>query len=268
MSGFVSPVSSIDHADVERFSAIAAEWWDPRGKFAPLHALNPTRLAFIRERALVRFGRDGRDRAPFAGLRMLDVGCGGGLLCEPLARLGFSVTGLDASERNIATARVHAEERGLEIDYRVGTVEALLLANEAPMDLIVNMEVVEHVVDPGLFLRDSIRLLAPGGLMVLATLNRTLKSLSMAKIAAEHVLRWLPAGTHDWRKFVRPDEVREYLAGENVQIHGPIGLTFNPLTARWSTSSDTSINYVMAIHAGSEPRPQSNTLQSSHTSRS
>jgi 2-polyprenyl-6-hydroxyphenyl methylase/3-demethylubiquinone-9 3-methyltransferase len=267
MSGPASPTTSIDAADVARFSAIAAEWWDPRGNFAPLHALNPTRLAFIRERALARFGRDGRDRTPFTGLRMLDIGCGGGLLCEPLARLGFAVIGLDASERNIAVARVHAEEQGLEIDYRVGAVEALLLANEKPVDLVVNMEVVEHVVEPGAFLRDSTRLLAPGGLMVLATLNRTLKSLSLAKIAAEHVLRWLPPGTHDWRKFVRPDEVRRYLAKEGLKIEGPSGMSFNPLTARWSISSDASINYLMTIYACSGPEASSNALQSRHTSR-
>ena len=259
-----SPDSSIDAADVARFSAIAAEWWDPNGKFAPLHAINPTRLGYIRDQALARFDRSAADRTPFTGLRMLDIGCGGGLICEPLARLGFEVTGVDASETNISVARTHASEQGLEIDYRVGTVEALVQANHPPADLVVNMEVVEHVVDPGAFLRDSIRLVAPGGLMVFATLNRTLKSLALGKLAAEHILRWVPAGTHDWKKFVTPDEVRRSLASEAVNIVGPTGMSFNPLSGRWSTSTDVSVNYFMVVHVGALP----NALQLSHTSMS
>jgi 2-polyprenyl-6-hydroxyphenyl methylase/3-demethylubiquinone-9 3-methyltransferase len=256
-----SPHSSIDAADVARFSAIAAEWWDPNGKFAPLHAINPTRLAFIRDQALARFQRSGAGRTPFAGLRMLDIGCGGGLICEPLARLGFEVTGVDASETNISVARTHAGEQGLAIDYHVGTVEALVQAKHPPADLVVNMEVVEHVVDPGAFLRDRIRLVAPGGLMVFATLNRTIKSLALGKIAAEHILRWVPAGTHDWKKFVTPDEVRSHLASETVSIDGPIGMSFNPLSGQWSTSPDVSVNYFMTIQV----EARHNALQLSHT---
>ena len=193
--------SSIDAADVARFSAIAAEWWDPRGKFAPLHRFNPLRLRFVRDQALSHFARDGGKRTPFAGLRLLDIGCGGGLLCEPMARLGFAVTGVDASERNIAVAATHGEEGGLAIDYRAGAAEDLLAAGGPGFDVILNMEVIEHVADPGAFLRDCARLLNPGGLMILATINRTLASLALAKVGAEYVLQAaIPAGTHDWRK--------------------------------------------------------------------
>jgi 2-polyprenyl-6-hydroxyphenyl methylase/3-demethylubiquinone-9 3-methyltransferase len=247
MSAPASTSSSIDAADVARFSAIAEDWWDPRGKFAPLHALNPVRLGFIRERALARFQREGRERAPFQGLRALDVGCGGGLICEPLARLGFDVTGLDASERNVAFARLHADAMGLDIDYRAGSVEELLASAEPAFDLVVSMEVVEHVTDPGAFLRDCADLTATGGMMIIATLNRTLKSLALAKIAAEHLLRWLPAGTHDWRKFVRPDEIRAHLESAGLKIEGPYGAALDPLSGRWSISQDVSINYFMAM---------------------
>jgi len=239
--------SSVDAADVARFSAIAAEWWDPKGKFGPLHRLNPVRLAFIRERALAHFDLDGDIRAPFAGLRLLDIGCGGGLLSEPMARLGFSVAGVDASERNIAVAATHAGEMGLGIDYRAGTVEALTAAGEPGFDVILNMEVIEHVADSGAFLRDCAGLLNPDGLMILATLNRTLASLALAKVGAEYVLRWLPRGTHDWRKFLKPEEIERFLAGEGLDIHGPFGMSFDPLGARWSLSGDTRVNYMMTI---------------------
>ena len=240
-------VSSIDPADVARFSAIAAEWWDARGKFAPLHKLNPTRLAFIRERALVRFDRDGAARQPFKGLRLLDIGCGGGLLCEPMVRLGFAVTGVDASERNIAVAATHAAEQSLAIDYRADTAENLLAAAETPFDVVLNMEVIEHVADPGAFLRDTVSLLAPGGLMILATLNRTLASLALAKVGAEYVLRWLPAGTHNWNQFLKPEELRGFLGGVAVDVEGPVGLSFNPLADRWSRGDDARVNYMMVV---------------------
>jgi 2-polyprenyl-6-hydroxyphenyl methylase/3-demethylubiquinone-9 3-methyltransferase len=239
--------SSIDAADVARFSAIAADWWNPKGKFAPLHRLNPLRLRFIRERALAHFSRDDKARAPFSGLRLLDVGCGGGLLCEPMARLGFSVTGVDASERNVAVAATHAGESGLAVDYRAATAEALLDAGEPGFDVILNLEVIEHVADPGAFLRDCARLLNAGGLMVLATLNRTLASLALAKVGAEYVLRWIPAGTHDWNKFLKPSEICDFLAGEDLEVEGPFGVRFDPLSGRWSLGSDVSINYLMTI---------------------
>ena len=239
---------SVDPADVERFSRIAAEWWDPKGKFAPLHKFNPTRLAFIRQLALDRFGRDPMAARPFEGLRLLDIGCGGGLLCEPMTRLGFQVTGVDASERNIGTARVHAAQSGLEIDYRCDTAEALLTNGERPFDLVLNMEVIEHVAEPGAFLRDTSRLVAPGGAMVVATLNRTLKALALAKIGAEYVLGWLPRGTHDWKKFLAPDELRAFLSGElDLAVRGPVGVTYNPLADRWSTSPDAGVNYMMVV---------------------
>jgi 2-polyprenyl-6-hydroxyphenyl methylase/3-demethylubiquinone-9 3-methyltransferase len=238
---------SIDPAEVARFSAIAAEWWDPAGKFAPLHKFNPTRLTFIRERALERFGRDAKARAPFEGLRLLDIGCGGGLLSEPMRRLGFAVTAVDASERNVATAAAHALETGLDIDYRAATAEQLEAEGEGPFDVILNMEVIEHVADPGEYLRTTARLLAPGGIMVLATLNRTLKALALAKVGAEYVLRWVPAGTHDWNKFLKPDEIRTFMAGEPGEVHGPFGVTYNPLTGKWGRSADADVNYMMTI---------------------
>lgn len=239
--------SSIDPDEVERFSRIAAEWWDPHGKFAPLHRFNPTRLTFIRDKALARFGRDPVARRPFEGLRLLDIGCGGGLLSEPMTRLGFAVTGVDASERNIGTASTHAAEQGLAIDYRCATAEQLLAEGTAPFDVILNMEVIEHVADPGAYLRSCAQLLAPGGIMIVATLNRTLKALALAKVGAEYVLRWLPAGTHDWRKFLKPDELRGFLAGEPVHVDGPYGVTFNPLTGQWSTSRDSEVNYMVTV---------------------
>ncbi len=239
--------SSIDPAEVERFSRIAAEWWDPNGKFAPLHRFNPVRLAFIREQALARFSRDAAARRPFEGLRLLDIGCGGGLLCEPMTRLGFAVTGVDASERNIATASTHAAEQGLSIDYRAATAEALVEGGAPAFDVILNMEVIEHVADPAAFLKTCARLLAPGGLMIVATLNRTLKAFALAKVGAEYVLRWLPVGTHDWNRFLKPEELRGFLAGETVEVDGPFGVVFDPLTGRWSQSHDTDVNYMMTV---------------------
>ncbi len=236
---------SVDPAEVEKFSRIAAQWWDPRGKFAPLHRFNPVRLEFIRDQAAERFGRDVTAKAPFEGLRLLDIGCGGGLLSEPMRRMGFEVTAIDASAKNIGVASAHAVEQGLEIAYRNVTVEEMLAAGEAPFDLVLNMEVVEHVSDPGRFLRDASQLLKPGGLMVVATMNRTLKALAFAKIGAEYVLGWLPKGAHDWLKFLTPDEVRLFLSPEPLAVEGPFGVVYHPLSDRWSLTSDASINYMM-----------------------
>ena len=247
MTSQVQARSSIDPAEVERFSRIAAEWWDPKGKFAPLHKFNPTRLQFIRETALARFDRDTRAARPFAGLRLLDIGCGGGLLSEPMTRLGFAVTGVDASARNIGVARAHAADGGLAIDYRCDTAEALLDAGASPFDVVLNMEVIEHVADPAGYLRATSRLLAPGGIMVVATLNRTLKAFALAKVGAEYVLGWLPRGIHDWRKFLKPEELSAFLSPEPVTVRGPVGVTYSPLADRWSLSADAAVNYMMVV---------------------
>ena len=243
-----APGPSVDVEEVDRFSRLAADWWNPTGKFAPLHRFNPVRLAFIRDQALVRFGRDPKARRPFEGLRLLDVGCGGGLLSEPMARLGFEVTGIDASERNIGAAKAHAAGAGLQVRYLCSTVETLAEEADQPFDLILNMEVVEHVAEPGQFMRDCCRLVAPGGLMIVATLNRTAKAMALAVIGAEHVLHWLPVGTHDWNKFVRPGEIEAWLRGEGVELAGPFGVGFNPLTGRWSQSADAQVNYMMTVY--------------------
>jgi 2-polyprenyl-6-hydroxyphenyl methylase/3-demethylubiquinone-9 3-methyltransferase len=242
-----APGTSVDVEEVARFSAMADAWWDPNGKFAPLHRFNPVRLGFIRDQALIRFGRDGSLRRPFDGLRLLDIGCGGGLLSEPMTRLGFDVTGVDASERNIGTAKAHATQNHLEIRYLCSTAERLLEEDDEGFDVVLNMEVIEHVADPGAYLRDCSRLLKPGGVMIVATLNRTAKALALAKIGAEYVLRWLPPGTHDWKKFLKPDELRGFLEGEPVDVEGPFGVSFSPLSGRWSLSGDSDVNYMMTV---------------------
>ena len=247
MTSVHAPGASVDSEEVERFARLAEEWWDPKGPLGALHLLNPARLAFIRRVALERFGRDATARSPFAGLRLLDVGCGGGLLCEPMRRLGFEVSGIDAAERNIAVAAAHAQTQGLEIDYRCVTAEALLAEAGPGFDLVLNMEVVEHVADAGEFLRTTAGLLAPGGLMIVATLNRTLKALALGKVAAEYVLGWAPRGAHDWRKFLKPEEIRDHLAGEPVEVDGPFGLAFNPMAGGWAESDDFAINYMMTV---------------------
>ena len=241
----VASGASIDPADVARFSAQAALWWDARGPFAPLHKFNPSRLAFVRDRVAERFGRNARERAPFKGLSLIDIGCGGGLIAEPMARLGFEVTAIDASAENIGTARAHAGPQGLPIAYRAATVEQMEEDGAGTFDVVLTMEVIEHVADPEAFIRSCSRLVAPGGMMIVATLNRTLKALALGKFAAEYILRWVPAGTHDWRQFLKPDEIRLMLSNEPVAVTGPFGLVINPLTGRWSESDDVGINYMM-----------------------
>lgn len=235
---------SIDPADVARFSAQAAEWWDPKGPFAPLHRFNPARLAFVRDRVASRFGRDIRQRSAFEGLSLIDIGCGGGLIAEPMRRMGFEVTALDASSENIGTARAHAEQVGLDIAYRAATVEQMVAEGAGPFDVVLTMEVIEHVADPEGFICSCARLVKPGGMMIVATLNRTLKGLLLGKFAAEYVLRWVPAGTHDWRQFLKPDEIRAMLAGEPLSVEGPFGLALDPLTGAWG-EGDADINYMM-----------------------
>ena len=244
-SGDAAAGPSIDPADVARFSARAAEWWDAHGPFAPLHKFNPARLAFVRDQAAERFGRDVKTRGAFDGLTLLDVGCGGGLIAEPMRRLGFVVTAIDASAENIGTARAHAAQQGLDIAWRAATVEQLEAEGAGPFDVVLTLEVIEHVADPEAFIRACSRLVKPGGMMVVATLNRTLKSLALGKVAAEYILRWVPAGTHDWRQFLKPEEIRLMLSEEPVAVSGPYGLVYDPFTDRWSESDDAGINYLM-----------------------
>ena len=239
---------TVDGGEIAKFAAMAEAWWDPDGKFRPLHRLNPVRLEFLRDRIAERFGRDIRTARPFAGLGVLDVGCGGGLLCEPMARLGARVTGIDAGEETVAIARAHAAEMDLSIDYRCAAA-ADLAASEETFDIVLNMEVVEHVADRDAFLGDCARLVRPGGLMVLATLNRTPKAYLLAIVGAEYVLRWLPRGTHDWRRFVRPSEMAASLRRAGMTMTELTGVAYDPLQDRWQLAPrDLDVNY-MAVAA-------------------
>lgn len=238
--------STVDPAEIAKFEAMAAEWWDLEGKFKPLHMLNPTRLDYITRQIASEFGRDLKSDKPFAGLRILDIGCGGGLLCEPMARLGAEVVGADAAERNIPVAQVHAEQSGLEIDYRFTTAEAMA-ADSEQFDVVLNMEVVEHVADPLSYLTACQQLLKPGGLHICSTLNRNPKSFAMAIVGAEFIMRWLPKGTHDWNKFITPDELFALLEQAGLNPVDRKGFKFDFLGWSWSISeSDLSVNYVTA----------------------
>jgi len=241
-----APISTVDDGEIAKFQAMAAEWWDPNGKFKPLHMLNPTRLDYITSQIAAEYGRDLKGPKPFDGLRILDIGCGGGLLAEPMARLGADVVGADAAERNIPVAQVHAAQSGLAIDYRHTTAEAMAAAGEQ-FDVVLNMEVVEHVADPLAYLTACRQLLKPGGLMVCSTLNRNPKSYLMAIIGAEHVMRWLPRGTHDWSKFITPDELFALIRDAGLDPVDRKGFVFNPVLWTWSLSDrDLSVNYVTA----------------------
>lgn len=238
--------TTIDPAEVAKFEAMAAEWWDPNGKFKPLHMLNPCRLDYITSQIAAEFDRDLGVDSPFAGLRILDIGCGGGLLSEPMARLGADVVGADAAERNIPVAQVHAEQSGLTIDYRHTSAEALAAAGEQ-FDVVMNMEVVEHVADPQAYLTACQQLLRPGGLQICSTINRNAKSYAMAIVGAEYVMRWLPKGTHEWKKFITPDELYSLLEKAGLSPVDRKGFVFNPISWRWSLSAkDLSVNYVTA----------------------
>jgi 2-polyprenyl-6-hydroxyphenyl methylase / 3-demethylubiquinone-9 3-methyltransferase len=233
---------SVDPAEIAKFSAMAAEWWNPEGKFAPLHRFNPVRLAFIRDTCAAHFGRE--CRIPFGGLTLLDIGCGGGLLAEPMARLGFGVTGVDASEKNIKTASVHAVASEVGIAYKVGSAEELAGLGIA-YDVVLNMEVIEHVADLPGYIRACAALIKPGGLMFVASLNKTLKSLLLAKIGAEYILRWLPVGTHDWERFVPPAKLCALLEETGFKTLKTQGVSFDPLNWMWRLSADTDVNYMM-----------------------
>lgn len=235
---------TVDADEIAKFESMASEWWDPHGKFRPLHMLNPCRLDYITSQMAVEFERDLTRARPFEGLRVLDIGCGGGLLSEPMARLGANVVGADASERNVRVARIHAERQDLRIDYRHTTAEELSTAGEE-FDTVLNMEVVEHVTDPQAYLTACADLLRPGGLMVCSTINRNAKSFLLAIIGAEYVMRWLPKGTHDWSKFLTPDELIGQLRQAGLEVADRKGFVFSPVSWSWALSDrDLSVNYV------------------------
>lgn len=237
--------STVDPAEVARFAAMAREWWAPDGKMRPLHKLNPVRIAFIKELACEIFDRSPRNLRCLEGLRILDIGCGGGILSEPLARLGGDVTGIDPAAENVEVAKVHAAQSGLVISYRAETAEALADAGER-FDIVIASEVVEHVADLALFVKRSAEMVKPGGFFAVTTINRTLKSFALAIVGAEYVLRWLPVGTHTWDKFVTPEEMREEFTANDLREIDRGGIIFNPLTGEWRRGSDTDVNYMIA----------------------
>ncbi len=238
------PATTINDDEIKKFSDLAQQWWDPSGQFKPLHKFNPVRLAYIREQILDHFKLDGTKRYPFEGLKILDIGCGGGLLCEPMARLGATVTGADASERNIAIAKIHAEQNDLDITYLATTSEALAAKGEQ-FDVVLNMEVVEHVADVPLYLKSCSDLVKPGGLMFVATINRTAKAYALAIVGAEYVLNWLPKGTHEFKKFLTPEEITSIISRHGMSIHDRCGVSFSPLHDQWRKSRDMSVNYML-----------------------
>jgi 2-polyprenyl-6-hydroxyphenyl methylase/3-demethylubiquinone-9 3-methyltransferase len=249
-----SAAPSVDPAEIAKFAAMAEAWWDPAGKFRPLHRLNPVRLAYIRDQLAARFGREALSGRPLAGLRLVDIGCGGGLLCEPLTRLGACVTGIDAAGQNIAVARSHAEQSGLVIDYRQETAEGLVAQGET-FDAVIAMEIVEHVADVPGFAAAAAQLVAPGGILILSTLNRTAKSFALAILGAEYLLRWLPRGTHDWRRFLRPSELATALRPHGLTLAEAIGVVYSPLSDRWRLDArDLDVNYMMRFERGAPAR--------------
>ncbi len=235
---------TVDRDEVARFSRLAGQWWNPQGPMAALHKFNPVRLAYVRDRAAARFGRDPKRLDSLAGLRILDIGCGGGILSEPLARLGASVTGVDPSESNIAVASRHAEQSGLAIDYRVATAETLADAGDI-FDVVLAMEVIEHVSDVGRFVDLTAALVKPDGLVFVATLNRTAKSFALAIVGAEYILRWLPRGSHQWDKFVTPNELATALEHGGLRIAGETGVIYNLFADRWQLAADMDVNYMV-----------------------
>jgi 2-polyprenyl-6-hydroxyphenyl methylase/3-demethylubiquinone-9 3-methyltransferase len=242
--------AQVDATEIDKFDRMAARWWDPDGPAAPLHKLNPCRLDYICAQIAAQFGRDRRAREPFAGLDLLDVGCGAGLVTEPMARLGATVTGADAAEASIDAARAHAAEQGLAIDYRATTAAALREAGNG-YHVILALEIMEHLPEPEAVLADLAAMLRPGGLLILSTLNRTPASFAKAIVAAEWVFGWLPRGTHDWRRFLRPEELAAMVEGAGLQVVDRMGMTYAPLSDRWSLDDrDLSANYLMTAIKG------------------
>jgi 2-polyprenyl-6-hydroxyphenyl methylase/3-demethylubiquinone-9 3-methyltransferase len=237
--------SSINAREVEQFARLGAQWWDPKGPMAALHKLNPVRIAYIRDQAAARFERDTKKLDCLKGLRILDIGCGAGILSEPLARLGADVIGIDPAEENIEIAKAHADESGVEVDYRATTAEDLAAGGER-FDIVLAMEVVEHVVDVPEFVATCTSMVKPGGLMIAATLNRTMKSFALAIVGAEYILRWVPRGTHQWDKFVTPDELEAALESGGLDVIGERGVIYNLFADRWQLSSDMDVNYMVA----------------------
>ena len=235
---------SVDPAEMASFSRMAEDWWNPTGMFRPLHEMNGARLSFIKNAVCEHFHRDPEAELPLKGLRILDIGCGGGLLCEPITRLGAQVTGVDALERNLKTAKTHAEQMGLDIDYRHGTIEQMVEAGEPVYDVVLNMEVIEHVANPPESMADCGAMLREGGLMICSTINRTMKAFAFAIVGAEYVLRWLPRGTHQFEKLVKPVEIQRWLKDAGLETQDSVGMSLNPITRGWKFSDDLSINYV------------------------
>src|ERR1700688_1355832 len=240
---------TIDEEEVARFSRLSSQWWDAHGPMAALHKFNPLRLAYIRDRVAEHFERDAKRLDSLKGLRILDIGCGGGILSEPLARLGASVVGADPSASNIAVARHHAAQSGLAIDYRNSSAEALAEADES-FDVVLAMEVVEHVADVGLFVELAGAMAKPGGLLFVATLNRTMKSFALAIVGAEYILRWLPRGTHQWDKFITPNELEIAIEHSGLQITDETGVIYNLFAARWQLTTDMDVNYMVVAEKG------------------
>ena len=234
-------MNSINKKEIEKFSKIAEEWWNPNGKFKPLHNFNPIRIKYIKDNIVKDFNIKSSNR-PFKGIKILDIGCGGGLLSEPMCRLGASVVGIDASEKNIKVAKFHAKENKLNIDYKVASPEKL--KTKVKFDVILNMEIVEHVEDINFFIKESSKLLRKNGVMFIATLNKTLKSYAFAIIGAEYILKWLPIGTHDWEKFIKPEDLVDISKQHNLILKKLDGMKFNILNNSWKVSRDTSVNYI------------------------